>query len=105
MAHIDECDTCRTLQDSEITVHVRETDDPNERRFVASHWPIAEAVSFAGSAEAQAHPLARALWRNGTAEIRLDPEGATVVRSDPRAWPFYAEGMATSLREQLALLA
>ena len=104
MAHLDECQTCRALQQSEIAVHVHETDDPNSRRFVASSWPVTESMRFTASADALAHPLARALWRNGTTEIVLDPDGATVIRADPRAWPFYADGMAVTLREQLALL-
>lgn len=104
MAHRDECETCRRLEDSEARVEIVETEDPSERRFVAHPWPVTDTLRFATASEADGHPLARALWRGGTVEVRLDPEGATVLREDPRAWPFYAEGVAVSLQEQLALL-
>lgn len=105
MAHDDDCHTCQTLEAAEVVVTVHEATDPAVRRFEAHPWPVDAPARFTSAAEADRHPLARALWRNGTTEIRLDPSGAEVTRADGRAWPFYADGLATSLREQIALLA
>lgn len=102
MAHPDDCQTCRTLDESNVVVKVEETEDPTVRRFVVQPWPIVDEQHFDRN-QAMAHPLARALWRNGTTAVVLDARGALVRREDPRAWAFYAEGMAVSLREQLAL--
>lgn len=103
MAHDDDCATCRRLDEAEVEVRVHGADDPNIRRFTAHPWP-AEPAEYTTAEAADAHPLARALWRNGTVRIVFDDQGAVVERADPRAWPFYAEGMATSLAEQIALL-
>jgi hypothetical protein len=104
MAHIDDCETCQRLDASEVVVEVHETDTPAIRRFSAHPWPVDTEQRFSSAGEADTHPLARALWRNGTVAIVLDAQGATVERVDERAWPFYGDGMATSLREQITLL-
>ena len=103
MAHVDDCGTCRNLTESDIEVRLEPTDDPLARRYTSAHWPVDGEHWFRSSAEAQAHPLARSLWRGGTASVCLDASGATVTREDARAWPFYEEGLAVSLREQLIL--